>query len=378
MQKATRPAQTTTHAVQEPLRAQRKALQQSLPATGYSGNQAALRRLSRTTPHGQFKLQIGAVNDPLEAEADRVADQVMRMSDPAITSTEAPQILHRKCAGCEEENDKKLQAKPAGAPLPSVAPEIVSEALRSPGQGLDATTRHFFEPRLGHDLSAVRVHTDPAATESARAVNALAYTSGNHVVFADGQFSPGSTRGRRLLAHELAHVFQQSTGRVGHRTQTVHSGADVASPMSGESPIVHSGGGASNHVVQRVPGDGMVPPGDCAWSTYLPLRAIVEAAKAVVDALGACTINDSCPVLATKIAAIAAEIAARVALSQPVSKAATLATAGRCKTRSIPSTAVIGSSVAWLRSEAGCRGRGRRCCCCCRCRSSGRYRRRAG
>ncbi len=70
------------------------------------------------------------------------------------------------------------------------------------------------EPRLGHDFSGVRVHTDDRAAESARAVNAVAYTVGAHVVFDRAQYAPASRDGRRLLAHELTHVVQQGRAAV--------------------------------------------------------------------------------------------------------------------------------------------------------------------
>jgi hypothetical protein len=85
----------------------------------------------------------------------------------------------------------------------------VHEVLRSPGQPLDANTRAFMEPRFGHDFSRVRVHSDASAAESARAVNALAYTVGQDIVFEAGRYAPGASEGRRLLAHELTHVVQQ-------------------------------------------------------------------------------------------------------------------------------------------------------------------------
>jgi hypothetical protein len=81
--------------------------------------------------------------------------------------------------------------------------------LRSPGQTLDAETRKYFELRLGHDFSRVRIHHDVWASESAAAINALAYTSGPHIVFKAGQYDVDSTEGRRLMAHELVHVIQQ-------------------------------------------------------------------------------------------------------------------------------------------------------------------------
>jgi hypothetical protein len=163
----------------------------------------------------QAKLAIGSVDDPLEHEADRVADQVMRMPDPALSIASASVQLSRKCAACEEEEKaKKLKTKPAGSaePAAGAAPPIVDEALRAPGQPLDQATRAFFEPRFRYDLSQVRVHTDEKAAASARAVGALAYTVGPHIAFAANRFAPSSDRGRHLIAHELAHVVQQSQG----------------------------------------------------------------------------------------------------------------------------------------------------------------------
>lgn len=91
-------------------------------------------------------------------------------------------------------------------------PPIVREVLNSPGRPLDNPTRAFFERRFGHDFSRVRVHTDALAAESARAVSARAYAVGSQLVFGEGTFSPGTTSGKGLLAHELVHVVQQSAG----------------------------------------------------------------------------------------------------------------------------------------------------------------------
>jgi hypothetical protein len=89
------------------------------------------------------------------------------------------------------------------------APPIVNEVLTSSGQPLDTGMRTFMEPRFGHDFSQVRVHTDERAVASAQAVNALAYTVGQDVVFGDGAYKPGTSEGQMLLAHELTHVVQQ-------------------------------------------------------------------------------------------------------------------------------------------------------------------------
>jgi hypothetical protein len=166
-------------------------------------------------PRGiEQKLAIGFVDDPLEHEADWVADQVMRMSDPAVSVQAAPPQISRKCAACaieEEEKEKQLRMKPAGdvGAAGGEAPHAVHDVLGSAGQPLDAETRAFFEPRFGRDFGDVRVHADARAAQSAQAVNALAFTVGNHVVFANGEFGREASQ-RRLLAHELTHVLQQS------------------------------------------------------------------------------------------------------------------------------------------------------------------------
>lgn len=140
-----------------------------------------------------------------------------------VAETTRGLALQRKCAcgagaglsgECADCNGKKLRlqrrasAAPAG-PQPQAIPPAVHETLREAGQPLDAATRAFMEARLGHDFSRVRVHADARAGESARAVNALGYTVGEHVVFAAGRYEPHTASGRKLLAHELAHVTQQ-------------------------------------------------------------------------------------------------------------------------------------------------------------------------
>jgi hypothetical protein len=181
----------------------------------YIGNQAALRRLSRTAPI-QCKLEIGAIDDPLEAEADRVADQVMRTPDAAASLSASPRIS-RKCQECEEEEKQRhtVFAKRDGAQAgePDEVPASVYGVLDSPGEPLAADAREFFEPRLGRSLENIRIHSGSQAHESARAVNALAYTAGSHIVFARGRFDPGSHSGRHLLAHELTHAVQQGAPR---------------------------------------------------------------------------------------------------------------------------------------------------------------------
>ena len=118
-------------------------------------------------------------------------------------------IAGGECAECRQKRVGNLQRAAVSHGPVNAVPPIVPDVLRSPGQPLDPAARALMEPRIGHDFSHVRVHTDASAAESARAVNALAYTVGRDVVFGAGQLAPGTTAGNRLLAHELAHVVQQ-------------------------------------------------------------------------------------------------------------------------------------------------------------------------
>ena len=193
----------------------------------------------------QAKLKVGAVDDPLEHEADRVADQVMRVPAPVRGLSSAPPQVSRKCAECEEE-DRKLQKKEAGSAAPTLAEATASvhEVLRSPGQPLDAATRAYFEPRFGRDFSEVRVHSGSAAAQSARDINANAYTVRENIVFGAGQFAPNQSFGRTLLAHELAHVVQQGRPEYPAASQgnCERDAEDAAGSVgSGNAPMVRTG-----------------------------------------------------------------------------------------------------------------------------------------
>ncbi len=107
---------------------------------------------------------------------------------------------------------------------PPILLPSVNQVLRSPGRPLDAPTRTFMESRFAQDFSRVRIHTDTRAADSARTLNALAYTIGHDVVFASGHYAPATTAGRRLLAHELTHVIQQRSGGMAAGTGSVPIG----------------------------------------------------------------------------------------------------------------------------------------------------------
>ena len=185
----------------------------------------------------QPKIAISQSNDPYEQEADRVADQVVRMPEPAIQRQCAACAADGPpCPACEEEDSVPVSRKAAGA-TEGEAPASVHSVIRSPGQPLTASARAFFEPRFGQDLSQVRVHTDEVAQQSAREVNALAYTVGSHVVFDAGRYAPHSTAGQRLLAHELAHVMQQQAGGVDATIQRECSDPAFCTPYTSATEI---------------------------------------------------------------------------------------------------------------------------------------------
>lgn len=189
---------------------------------------------SRSQPIIQAKLTIGASNDPLEHEADHIADQVMRAPPSNSEVSPVPPRIQR----VSDESSGNVDA----------APQSVESVLASPGRSLEPALRHDMEQRFGHDFSRVRLHTDEAAARSAKDLHADAYTVGNNIVLDSGNFRPETTSGSLLLAHELTHVIQQSD------TLSVNSHRGVYKPSD------HSIDRASRKRVQRQPKKPAAPP----------------------------------------------------------------------------------------------------------------------
>jgi hypothetical protein len=202
------------------------------------GNQGVLGRL-------QAKLAINQPGDVYEQEADRVAEQVMGMPARATARTVTPAIsvVQRKCScegsssqcvKCQQEKEQMLQRSGSTPANQQCAPPIVADVLRSPGHPMDGVTRTFMERSFDRDFSNVRVHADSIAAQSARDINALAYTVGRAMVFGTGQYAPHTSEGRKLIAHELTHVVQQSSGAAAgtiQRQVPEHSGP--SNPLAG-------------------------------------------------------------------------------------------------------------------------------------------------
>lgn len=153
---------------------------------------------ARSGPGLQRALTIGASDDPLEREADRIAEQVLAAPARSGASAAPPRI--QRATG------------PAAAPA-GEAPASVMQTLGRSGEPLDAALRQDMEQRFGRDFSQVRIHRDGAAAQSAFEAGARAYTAGNNIVFGQARFQPQSAAGRRLLAHELVHIVQQREPR---------------------------------------------------------------------------------------------------------------------------------------------------------------------
>lgn len=253
------PAHTAPPIVHEVLRSPGQPLDgvtRALMEPGF-GHDFSKVRVHATLPRmAQAKLAINQPGDPYEQEADRVAEQIMRMPAPTLQRACAQCAAGgTPCPKCRAEQAAVLQRRATSltALESSGVADNFLDAL-GPGRPLDSATHAFFEPRFGADFSQVRIHTDAKAAESARAVNALAYTVGRHLVFGAGQYAPGTSRGQRLLAHELVHVMQQGGGA----PRTMRSEGDQ--PSTAFQAISAQAGWLASNLLQRAGDPAAIPP----------------------------------------------------------------------------------------------------------------------
>lgn len=217
-------------------------------------------------------LKVSQPNDPAEIEADQIADRVMRMpvsdAKPKANLSNSSDAIHRKCDACEEEEDevaekpvmrKEAFASAAPAPPPDGTPPTIRNVINSGGQPLDLETRSFFEPRFGTDFGHVRIHSGTKAAESARSVNALAFTSGRDIVFGAGRFAPDTNEGRRLIAHELTHVVQQSgSGEISVSPGSEKLGSSLISASKASIQRQHASSDAATEPAEEVTVSGLI------------------------------------------------------------------------------------------------------------------------
>ena len=205
--RSTAPARRTIEA-----RAARADTDTAAQRPGGPGTSYGLDRIP-PLPRSGTSLPISRPGDAREQDAERTAARVMGMSAPP-----GPCDCGGGCGRCSPppavSPPEQLQrhAPPDASLAPVAVPPAVVRALTAPGHPLDAPTRAFMEPRFAFDFGHVRLHTGAQASEAAAAVGAQAFTVGQDIVFAAGQHAPATAAGRRLLAHELAHVAQQRAG----------------------------------------------------------------------------------------------------------------------------------------------------------------------
>jgi hypothetical protein len=217
----------------------------------------------------QTKLTVSQPNDIYEQEADRVADQVMRM--PSSSESYLPiktldeKKINRKCKSCEdEEEEKMIHRKTDNAYAYQMSKDVSHSIDNMDGGGLplDVSTRKFMESRFGFDFSNIRIHADERAARLSSSLNSFAYTIGNDILFGKGQYNPYTNIGKKLLAHELTHVVQQNNQNTtisrspDKRPQanitnipTIQAGDVVvrAGTFSGKNPLVNIIGEEYNH-----------------------------------------------------------------------------------------------------------------------------------
>jgi hypothetical protein len=219
------------------------------PVPGLEGRQDAPQRhawsfvatpANAEAPDRTSALQIGELDDPLEREADWVAERIVASRDCAHGAADPPAEPSPACAQCGGsgagapavrrapfEAERVGQHSPGVSRRPSAfAPISVQRVLAEPGRGLPALSRTQFEPHFGRSLGHLRIHEGPLASRSSEAIGALAYNVGNHIVFGAGRFQPGTTSGDRLIAHEVVHALQSGAGGAA----TVRRQPDPAAP----------------------------------------------------------------------------------------------------------------------------------------------------
>ena len=206
-------------------------------------------------------VEIGEASDPLELEADEIAERVGQY---------APALLHEAAPPSIQPTREQTNTESGIDHLPS-------------GKPLQTLTRAFFESVLGHDFSHVRIHTGSQANESARDANALAYTLGSDIVFDEGRYAPETQEGGKLLAHELTHVVQQQSAGGARRTVQRKGGTFVGFFSNIGRSIASIFGGGEGFSQETLQGylQGLDDEGDIEddFDSDFKARAVIKAWK---------------------------------------------------------------------------------------------------
>lgn len=214
-----------------------------------------------------------AAPEPVPTETGEGQETIAWAENPAPVTENAPEAEETMASTPEEGEAETLQkaAESSGSSAAVTPGAAISmqKTLNLPGQPLDRQTRAFMENRFGHDFGETRVHSGAQADDSAQAVQARAYTVGQDVVFRTGQYQPETAEGRKLLAHELAHVVQQTQGisRVIQREPEVTSQADIF-----------------NQVIEEA--KGRLAPPDALKLTQATIRSTVQSDRTIYEIEG--------------------------------------------------------------------------------------------
>jgi hypothetical protein len=207
----------------------------------------------------QAKLEVGPPGDAAEHEADRVAEQVVGAPSGTVQRASAGETFEPKI------QEKSLSG--SAAPVPAGLAGRIHD-LQGRGTRLPEPLRASLEPRFGRDFSDVRIHAGDRAASTARSLHARAFTLGRDIVFGAGQYAPSMADGRRLLAHELAHVVQQ-----GH-----------AAPLDGEVAARDGSGPAPSPIGGSVPSGSRLQRDEVVPQNVAPVNA--TDADVVIEDLG--------------------------------------------------------------------------------------------
>jgi hypothetical protein len=202
-------------ATQQLLKTRAKSDEETSALTNSIGFSHELSRIPEHTvanSNVQAKLKVSTPADKFEQEADQVAEQVVHRKN-AESSPQTPVTLSNHVAHSNSGSDNATPVDDA-----------IRGALHN-GRPLTPEERTFFEPRMGGDFRGVRIHENTIAMDSAKALNARAYTYGQHIVMGRGEYGFSSDRGKKLMAHELTHVMQNGESDVVHRTPLAAMGA---------------------------------------------------------------------------------------------------------------------------------------------------------
>ena len=273
----------------------------TLATTGFGRDFSRIPIISPSRVQVQSKLTVNTPGDLYEQEADRVADHVMRMPDCQVQRT-----------------------KDGGSSKTAAPGMMLADRSRVAGQPLPDPVRSYFEPRFGHDFQGVRIHTDAKAAESARSIDARAYTLGKDIVFARGEYQPYMRSGRQLLAHELTHVVQQSRSSAStpdyiQRAVRINNGARRVNEAE------YQAGGAKSNVGSRFRVSSLIA--DSVRRTFVDVAELERYANGQTDYIGDVTTAAGRASAAASTGAAAAAAAATGAVAGPVAAPAAAAAA---------------------------------------------------